>query len=69
MEWISVKDRVPRLHAKVLILNKYEEQFVALCVDDLTVELCIECNCEGGGTEALNVTHWMPLPEPPKEEK
>lgn len=69
MKWISVKDRMPGLGIKVLILNEYKQQFVANCESDVPLILYIECNCEEEGTEALNVTHWMPLPKPPEDEE
>ena len=62
MKWISVKDRQPDLGTTVLILNEYKQQFVANCECDDPLILSIECNCDQGGTEALKITHWMPLP-------
>jgi len=61
-QWISVKDRLPNSTPMVL----------AMCIDGY--ELAYYGNYGKGqwtntlGTEYLNVTHWMPLPEPPKGE-
>jgi hypothetical protein len=62
-EWISVKDKLPDSTPMVL----------AKCIDGY--ELAYYGNYGKGqwtntlGTEHLNVTHWMPLPAPPKEEE
>lgn len=59
-EWISVKDRLPEQCCKVLIAWKLN--------DKMEVDMAIWT----GVVPKLNVTqyeitHWMPLPEPPKE--
>jgi hypothetical protein len=60
-QWISVKDRLPNSTPMVL----------AMCIDGY--ELAYYGNYGKGqwtntlGTEYLNVTHWMLLPEPPTE--
>lgn len=70
MKWISVKDRLPEPHCVVLAYGEGEvgvASFQKLQKDWL-----------GGGAIWLDVsqtwwdpnpeiTHWMPLPEPPKE--
>jgi hypothetical protein len=64
--WISVKDRVPEGDQKVLVAcvneNKNpwqpEEHFLDVTAfdgDDFGI--------------CADVTHWMPLPEPPKQEQ
>jgi len=66
--WISVKDRLPENISDVLILSKEKE----LCVgyyrssdnDWNTYNPCCSFHMELHG-----VTHWMPLPAPPKEEE
>ena len=69
-DWISVKDRLPKIN------NKY------LCVlNNRTISICsfahnlkkvdksgwYDYDGEWGYYEVSNVTHWMPLPELPKE--
>ena len=83
--WISVRDRLPKEHdsifAKHTHLSKYmwekESDFVNVYVEfpDGTGRVT-EGRLQDGKwwtriSPALNpvVTHWMPLPEPPKEER
>lgn len=62
MEWISVKDRLPE--------DKYYPPVICgHCVDKWTDSAFL--NGYGGFTNCENIdiypTHWMNLPEPPKE--
>ena len=60
-EWISVKDRLPEFGRRVLILgNRKDGQFIY--IDQI---------CADGNWLLVNweVTHWMPLPQPPKGEE
>ena len=60
-EWISVKDRLPERRTYVLCYFKYEPE---------SPNVVVENYYHGGGhwlSEGSHVTHWMPLPEPPKE--
>ena len=66
MEWISIKDRLPEVGKRVLV---YTEMNV-IRIDRLRL-------IKNGKRKAatwesslyVEVTHWMPLPEPPKEAK
>ena len=60
--WISVKDRLPEYTPMVLAMctDGYELAYYGMYGQGWTNTL---------GTEHLNVTHWHPLPAPPKEEK
>ena len=63
-EWISVNDRLPEAGTKALCYLKRGEYWTAVwddCGDDLWSDG--EAWCSNG-----EVTHWMPLPEPPKGE-
>lgn len=72
MEWISVKDRLPEDYEKVIAYcNKTNKYFVGFARKSSysgdTYWLLV------GASGAVyyvksKVTHWMPLPEPPKEE-
>ena len=56
-KWISVKDRLPEDGVQVLACTKHGKAFSA--------------HCEKGKwrvSHSVTVTHWMPLPEPPKED-
>jgi hypothetical protein len=66
MNWISVKDKLPELGESVLLIDAYESQYVGW-LHEFTTSSSIHwqysycCGCA-----ATSVTHWMPLPEPPK---
>lgn len=75
-EWISVKDRLPKsIINKVLVHCKngyigfghYEEFKGAKCWYNLESGEPFT-KWDLNGCESYAVTHWMPLPEPPKEE-
>lgn len=69
MDWISVKDRMPEKDEGVLVYGK-ADKCCGSCVMLGEARYSHEreqfsygewdCVCEA--------THWMPLPEPPKEE-
>lgn len=62
--WISVNDRLPA----------DDDQIVLVCLDGISIDLgfCGRLGLGGRFWSTFNsgggsVTHWMPLPEPPKE--
>ena len=64
-EWISVKDRLPEPFVSVL----------GYCPDEEPLPTVHEVYMNGFGQWRSaqvygmgNVTHWMPMPEPPKED-
>lgn len=59
MEWISVKGRLPEKGEQVLVTNG---GFVCECY-------FVNNRWERGGVPLffMTPTHWMPMPEPPKE--
>lgn len=59
-EWISVEDRLPDVGIDVLVCYRNECD-VARYSDTYRCFFTGMYACE-------NVTHWMPLPEPPKGE-
>ncbi len=66
MEWISVKDRLPELNIKILTWNKERRAVIqAIYLGENTKAR--KWACMGGYTG--KITHWMPLPGPPKEEQ
>ena len=66
MEWISVKDRLPADDEECLVAFKIHESFVyALATYFEEEEVFSFWNV---GTVRKYGSHWMPLPEPPKEE-
>jgi hypothetical protein len=82
--WVSVKDRLPEDHQRVLAINDRKDIQLVLYRKIRTgytpwsKEWFIGCfgrdsgtlrNPEIGISDVYldNVTHWMPLPKPPKE--
>jgi len=66
MEWISVKDRLPEDISLVLAFgeNYHDAVFFAYSnkVDWFDPDIVHNSKIDKG-----DVTHWMPLPEPPKQ--
>lgn len=67
-KWISVKEKVPELGLHVLTYGIYTKDLIVAWLDD--------CDEFLGMYDWVNehqsldqVTHWMPLPEPPKEDE
>lgn len=65
-QWISVEDRLPDFGQRVLVVCKHN-----YCEDDDFIDILISVIFEDKiwrTWSGYKVTHWMPLPEPPKEE-
>lgn len=57
-EWISIKDKLPK-----------ENMYVLVCLDTKHVSIDRYVNKHGFkcfGWYENSITHWMPLPKPPK---
>lgn len=77
--WISVKDRMPDEDAAYMVfyhewsngefLPKYDERYVEIIKFfrglGWIFSVCVDKRCENDTNR--EVTHWMPLPKPPKE--
>lgn len=74
MKWILVKDELPEFKEKVLIAlgnyistglyyKKHPEEIKGDWLD------LNDSGCCGCRDEEVEPTHWMPLPEAPKEDK
>lgn len=70
MEWISVKNRLPEeenayylicMGGRTVRVGMYENGYWSYCSGIYMTELAAK--------PGYRVTHWMPLPEPPKGEK
>ena len=64
-EWISVKDRLPEKRDDVLLCRKWWGE-----ISNPQMGWYNEVSGKWfdlSNFEICNVTHWMPLPEPPKE--
>jgi hypothetical protein len=78
MEWISVKERMPEEHKAVLLFYPYEHEDVQFVGHWDSLNRLWVCDWSGFLTDIVYlsddffnlakkaVTHWMPLPEPPK---
>jgi hypothetical protein len=64
-EWISVEDRVPEETCKCLIVDNHGIVFLSSYSGRYRAFNAIDED-EGDNWKMDNVTHWMPLPEPPK---
>jgi hypothetical protein len=58
-KWISVEERLPEEKQSVLVHYVDGWMPIAFLLDGKWYQ-------SGGETSWLSVTHWMPLPEPPK---
>lgn len=65
MEWISVKERLPEIDTPILGWHKMGKAFIYWF--DGTKDFPLRDGF--GGRDGKSVTHWMPLPDPPKEPK
>jgi hypothetical protein len=69
MEWISVDDALPDYDTQVIIFDAGYIEFGYLTKSSISLKsLWIGISYEyGDNAVANNVTHWLPLPQPPKE--
>ena len=64
MKWISVKDEIPPLEGNFYFMNENGLEGNAYWHNG-TQKFCIEIG-EQGLIYTGRITHWMPLPKPPK---
>lgn len=64
-EWISVDDRLPEENVNCIVHYRH-----AYCDNDgyFAIGFCCHDGEKFQFDPAYKVTHWMPLPQPPKEE-
>ena len=68
-QWIPVTERLPEEWKSVLTYQPYKnDREKPLIRISWYIGAGIWRECEQANTLELPVTHWMPLPEPPKEE-
>ena len=73
--WIPVTKRLPEIDEKhhcskdVLAYLKDGGMCFTALEENIFGQACFECERNPAVEEEMIVTHWMPLPEPPKEEK
>ena len=69
-KWIPVTERLPSLHEDVLMYFKDDDNMAVGYLDDVDEDRTMWSAYSDGGyyTDCdFEPTHWMPLPEPPKE--
>jgi hypothetical protein len=71
-EWISVKDRLPDVFDEVLVYDTFSNTSISIAWRETTPRkngiVDWYWNSQMSYPEDLtHVTHWMPLPKPPKE--
>ena len=61
-KWIPVKDKMPEEDVRVIVYSSIKTIGIAYQINDMwfTKDLLMSSPCN-------KITHWMPLPEPPKE--
>lgn len=71
-EWIKCSEQLPKKHERVLIFIDFNSQSVPPSIHD--AKFTGSTFRRGNATvnifpleDGYGVTHWMPLPEPPKE--
>ena len=62
--WISVKDQIPDDEC-LCFSSKYHEMIIGYLYEDKVS--ASKYSAENNEVVLYDVTHWMPLPEPPKE--
>lgn len=69
-EWISVKERLPEKDEEYYRRNDCWPEYIVMIAEGI-VPTTLEWDGESWSDDydCYNVTHWMPLPEPPKEEE
>ena len=67
MKWIPIGERLPKDDGKVLAIVK-EDGYNRIAFVFNEGGRWWDCFYDYDGIRNVNVTHWMPLPEPPKGE-
>ena len=65
MKWISVKDKLPKVSKRVLVCDNYGWIFTA---SYNWYDPDYKWEHSDGEEPGCQITHWMPLPKPPKGE-
>lgn len=66
MEWISVNDRLPNPYETVIVQMPLAAPLPTVSWGFIKSDGKWYCNYSNRADD--EVTHWMPLPEPPKED-
>lgn len=66
-QWISVKDKLPNTEDEFLVTNARGDMEVSIF--GMKEQAFLFFDGYGYAHKRTMVTHWMPLPKPPKEDK
>ncbi|EJD0955345.1 DUF551 domain-containing protein [Salmonella enterica] len=67
--WISCSERMPEDEQEVIVHNKLGYRYVSYFDEHSGLFFDMRGGNQMNCIEHILVTHWMPLPEPPQEEK
>lgn len=67
--WISCSERMPEDEQEVIVQNKFGYRYVSYFDEHSGLFFNMPGGNQMNCIEHILVTHWMPLPEPPQEEK
>lgn len=67
MNWISVNDRLPEEGEEVLVVLKSDRVFYYIAELTINAPYPFWWSQDRGLFTLDEITHWMPLPEPPEE--
>ena len=67
MEWISVEDKMPEPETEVLCINSMGVKVVGWLFYGMKNKDEKQYVCDAEFVKVVNITHWVPLPEPPKD--
>lgn len=65
-EWISIEDRLPSVNKTVLIYDPLHDDLFSVAKMHIDENKNFQF-CDYDGKPYLGITHWMPLPHPPKK--
>ena len=79
IEWVSITEQLPEIGVEVLLFDDWKctngerrQDMKVGYLSEFTIRKTADgkaYNCEWRGHEFLfNITHWMPLPQPPREQ-
>lgn len=68
-KWISVKDRLPEYGVPVLVADTRDGFVSMFSLEKRPNNKSYWFNGEDWWLDQEEITHWMPLPQPPKEEE
>lgn len=69
MRWISVEERLPEQENTQVLMTDGECHYISSRNNMVRFLDCEGIFIPGKAGAGVKVTHWMPLPSPPKEEK